>query len=137
MADCSVIGWGATAICNSITSSGDGSIGAITIVLAIGVIIAWIIAIWLFETKRPVFAFAAYIAGLFSLMMTVFTAIDATAMNNPATANMLQMFVFPLTWLLIGSVIAFILYMFLGTLVNMAKTFGIKVMNWWYDGQLP
>lgn len=136
MADCSVIGWGATAVCNTLTSSGDGSIGMITIVLALAVIAAWVIAIWLFETKRTVFAFAAYIAGLFALMTAVFSAIDATAVSNPATANMLQMFVFPLTWLLIGSVIAFILYMFLGTLVGMARTFGIKIMNWWYDGQM-
>ena len=134
--DCSSMGWGSSAICNSITATSDGSIGAITIVLAIGVIMAWLIAIWLFETKRTVFAFAAYVAGLFSLMMAVFSAIDATAISNPATANMLQMFVFPLTWILIGSVLAFILYIFLGTLVGMAKIAGIKIQDWWYDGKM-
>jgi hypothetical protein len=34
-------------------------------------------------------------------------------------------------------VVAFILYIFLGTLVGMANTFGVKVKNWWYDGQSP
>jgi hypothetical protein len=135
MVDCSSIGWGASAVCSSITSTGDGSIGLITIVLAIAWIVSWIITIWLFETKRTIFAFAGFEAGLFALLMTLFTAIDATAISNPATANMLQMFVFPITWLLIGSVLAFILYIFLGTLIRMAYTFGIKIQNWWYDGK--
>ena len=135
MVECSSIGWGSTAICNALTTSGDGSIGLITIVLAIAWIVSWIVAIWLFETKRTVFAFASFEAGLFALLMTLFTAIDATAINNPATANMLQMFVFPITWILIGSILAFVVYMFLGTLVRMGQTFGIKIQEWWYDGK--
>jgi hypothetical protein len=133
--DCSSIGWGSSAVCSSITATGDGSIGLITIVLAIAWIVSWIVAIWLFETKRTVFAFAGFEAGLFALLMTLFTAIDATAVNNPATANMIQMFVFPITWVLIGSIVVFVVYMFLGTLVRMGQTFGIKIRDWWYDGK--
>jgi hypothetical protein len=128
--DCSSIGWGSSAVCSSITAT-----GLITIVLAIAWIVSWIVAIWLFETKRTVFAFAGFEAGLFALLMTLFTAIDATAVNNPATANMIQMFVFPITWVLIGSIVVFVVYMFLGTLVRMGQTFGIKIRDWWYDGK--
>jgi hypothetical protein len=107
----------------------------ITLVLGIAWGALWLVALWLLETKRTVFAFAVYIAGLFSLLMALFTGIDATALNNPATANMLQMFVFPITWLLVGSVVAFIIYIFIGTLVKMANTFHIKIHDWWYDGK--
>jgi hypothetical protein len=130
------MGWGASTICSTVTSTGgDGSIGVLTLVLAAMWAVLWLGAFYLLETKRHTFAFAVYCAGLFSLLMAVFTGIDSTAVSNPATSNMLQMFVFPLTWLLVGSIIAFILFIFLGTLVKMAQTFGLKIHDWWYDGR--
>ena len=69
------------------------------------------------------------------MFMGLFAMIDATSTSNPATSSMLQMFVFPMTWILVALVIGFILYAFLGTMVKMAKTYGIRIQDWWYDGR--
>lgn len=132
MVDCSAMGWEESLECLAAVSS---SSSGLLLPLTIGWIAFWAIAIFLYLTKRNIFAFVAYIVGFFFLFLGLFAAIDETAISNPATANMLQMFVFPLTWILVGSVIAFILYIFLGTMVRMAQTFGIKVSDWWHEGK--
>lgn len=118
-----------------IPTIGGEDMGGVLITVGVAWVIFWLLAFWLYETKRPIFAYCAYLVGYFLMFLALFIAIDTSAKDNPATANMLQMFVFPATWILIASIIGFVLFIFLDTLVKMAQTFGIKIKNWWYDGQ--
>jgi len=117
-------------------TKGDLNMEGLIIFLGIAWIVFWATALWFYETKRNLFAYCAYLAGFFALFTNIFVAIDATAESNPATAQFLQMFVFPMTWILVASVVGLVLYVFVGTLVKMGQTFGIKIQNWWYDGKI-
>lgn len=132
-ADCSSMGWGSTLSC--FTSSGTSGGGEVILLLAILWAVMWLAAAYLFSQKRLIYAYGLYIFGLISLMSALTIGMDFLTNAMPNSVGVISVLLLGTTWILVLSLVGFVLYIFFAIMFKMAEFAGVHVKQWWFTGR--